>query len=119
MKRFTLCALLLASITTAQSKPPRTYPEHGTVGSIRARTLSPVTVLGTGHTVTASASPETYRIETDTQFYGSSEPGKTSTMIVGQMIEFRIENGYAYVRNAKGKENRYHIVGQDLKPAKQ
>ena len=50
MKRLTLFALLLASITTAQSKPPRKYPEHGTVGSIRARTLSPVTVLGTGHT---------------------------------------------------------------------
>lgn len=119
MKQVILFALVLASITTAQSKPARTYPEHGTVVSIRARTVSPVTVLGTGHAPTVSAAPEAYRIETDTQFYELAEPSKTSTMIVGQMVEFRIEKGYAYVRNAKGKENRYHIVGQGLKPSRQ
>jgi hypothetical protein len=118
MNRLILAFLLLAGVASAQDKPAKSYPEHGTVVAIRARTVSPGMILGPSHTVTTSVSPGTYRIETDAQFYELSDRSKKPTMALGQVIDFRIEKGNAYVRNAKGKEDQYHIVGQELKPNK-
>jgi hypothetical protein len=84
-----------------------------------ARTVSSGIVLGPNHAVTASVSPGNYRIETDAQFYEFAERSKTETMSLGHVINFRVEKGYAYVPNVKGKENKYRIVGQELRPVKQ
>jgi|ERR1700683_613530 len=120
MKTFTLLLILLVTgMSSAQDKPAKSYPERGTVVATHARTVSPGMVLGPNHAVTASVSPGNYRIETDGQFYDFVERSKAETMSLGQVINFRVENGYAYVPNVKGKENRYRIVGQELKPAKQ
>src|SRR5580698_2278101 len=98
MKTFTfLLALLVTGVATAQDKPAKSYPERGTVIATHARTVSPGMVLGPNPAVAASVSPGDYRIETDTQFYDLAERSKAETMALGQVINFRVEKGYAYV----------------------
>lgn len=120
MKPIFMGVLLLSGIAVAQDKPPKTYPEHGTVVAMRvgeqSRTL-PVYTDPYGKThggMSVNRRRHIYRIETDTRFY-ELEGGRKPTLELNQSIEFRIEKESAYVQQGK-KEEKYRIVGVEQKP---
>ncbi len=109
-------ALVLSMGARAQEKTPQAYPEHGKVIEMHARKVTPGVIVGAGHNdVTASAARGGYRVETDTRFYDLVERGKKQTLELGQLIDFRIEKGIAYVKGADGKEQKYRVAGSELK----
>jgi len=110
-------SLFLAASSPAQSEQPSAYPERGTVTAMTARSVSPGMVLGPNQGITASVSRRGYRIETDKEVYIVSERSRKQTMTLGQMIEFRIAKGYLYTPNVKGKENKYRVIGEQMRSA--
>lgn len=124
-KRRTQRALVLLTLIGAmpstlfsQGKETKVYPERGTVIALREDSRS--TNLGVhtdawGRTHGGQSIRYTvaiWRVETDTKVYELEGKG----LEVGQVLEFRIEKQYAYVRDAKGKERRYKVVSLELKP---
>lgn len=121
MKPIFVALLLLPGIAVAQDKPPKTYPEHGTVVAIRLaeqmRTL-PVYTDPYGKTHgggSARSRRYVYCVETETKVYELE--GKRKMMLeLNEIVHFRVEKESAFVRQGK-KEQKYRIVGVEQKPS--
>lgn len=102
----TLAAVLLLSLPSiANDKPQKTYPEHGEVIATEIEDLGAISRGGTGRTVPIIV--RTCTVKTDTMEYKIG----TARFSVGDTIDFRIEKNRVFMRGAKGKEERYSLMG--------
>jgi hypothetical protein len=102
MKMLLLAAIFLPILAFANDKPPKTYPIHGSV----------VAIANEG---SHNSETHTYRIETNTLIYELSERNTKSRFSLGDVIEFRIEEEKAWVREGD-KEREYWISRMEQKP---
>jgi hypothetical protein len=113
--RILLLTIMALAILTAKDKP--TYPEHGTVLSMRkdvAETFKGETDLYgnvSGKKGYARVKIPVYKVQTDTMTY--EVEGKL-TLPVGGTIAFRIEKDRMYVQDGH-KEKKYSIVGEETR----
>jgi hypothetical protein len=119
---FLLVFTFIASIAWPNDKIPKTYPEHGAVVATRLDSYSATLPVRTnpyggpygrvqgGNSVRRHI--PVARIETETMIYELE--GKPA-MSVGSAVAFRIEKDRAFVSLENGKEQKYLIVGTELK----
>ncbi len=93
-------AVLSTASLLAKDKPPRVYPERGTVVAFRIGEQSLTSGVYTdtyGKTHgggTVHLRTYIYRVETETRFY-ELEAGKKATMELNEAIKFRVEKELA------------------------
>ena len=98
------CLLYLTACSTvfSQDQGSKAYPEQG---KVIAKTVSAK--------ATASRVP-VFRVETDMRVYEFER--KDSELAVGDAIQFRIENDWAYVQQSD-KDQKFRVIDTQLKDA--
>lgn len=107
-----VCAMFLAQAAALAAHSPKTYPERGKVIDIYSG--GPPSKFPSGSRI--KAPPPGYRVETDTIVY-EFEGRKNQTLVIGSTVEFRINDGWAYVKQGD-TEQKFRIVGTEPKPPK-
>ncbi|HVB32813.1 MAG TPA: hypothetical protein VNJ52_00365 [Patescibacteria group bacterium] len=120
MKRAAIFVLLLSvgAVAFARQKSAETYPEHGTVVAVQARTKSPGMLLRPGGGLTVTIRRGSYRIETKDVFYEFEEHGRHRSLSINEKIDFRIHGHSAFVEEPNGKEKKSRIIGEEARQAK-
>lgn len=105
-------SMFLALSPALPTHSRKTYPERGTV--IDTYASRPLGEFHGGSSVRLP--PPGYRVGTDTIVY-EFDGHKNQTLAIGSTIEFRIDRGWAYVKQGD-KEEKFHIAGTEPRPPK-